>query len=221
MPNWVRNVVTLKGNAESVKKVVEFVKSENSVFDFDKIVPQPESIKKYDTTNYPYGEKLVVGEPLDRFEKDSPIVTEELIEEYKVASKEQMNKYGVIGWYDWNRKYWGTKWNACEAYFNASDDTFNFDTAWSAPLEVLEALGKLFPEVEFEFMYADEDSGCNTGKGFVRNGQLYTNFPDNMSDEAMAIYFDLWGDDDYWVKNPETGEWEYRDEDYYNEENES
>lgn len=209
MPNWVKNVVTLKGDAETVKKVVEFVKGEKSVFDFDKIIPQPESIKKYDTANHPYGEKLTVGKPFDHFEKDSPIVTEELIEEYKKASEEQLRDYGCIGWYDWRRKYWGTKWNCCDAEFNGTD-TFYFDTAWSTPYEVLVALSIQFPDITIELTYADEDAGYNVGEGTIENGVDSVYEPIGGSDSAMDIYFRVWGGEDEWQKN-EDGEWEYID----------
>lgn len=209
MPNYVTNRVVLIGSDENIKKVVEFVKGENGAFDFDKIVPKPESINKYDTTNYPNGEHLKVGQPIG-FEKGAPIVTEELIEEYKQATREQQEKYGVVGWYDWSCKYWGTKWNAVSPELYAPG-FFTFDTAWSAPIPVLIALSKLFPEVEIDFVYADEDSGCNTGEGTIQNGDINAYYPADNSEDAWKLYFETheWAQDE--MHKNEDGDWVWND----------
>jgi hypothetical protein len=47
---------------------------------------------------------------------------------------------------DFARKHWGTKWNACEAETNVDAGTTQFDTAWSCPTPVFEALSRKFPE---------------------------------------------------------------------------
>lgn len=50
MPNWVKSSIKVSGNAEAIKELVDFVKSEKSDFDFNKIVPMPQELE--DTT-YP------------------------------------------------------------------------------------------------------------------------------------------------------------------------
>lgn len=62
-------------------------------------------------------------------------------------------------WYDWGISNWGTKWNAYELAI--SEDTperlvFNFDTAWSSPDPIFNALGKAFPELAITAEYFDE-----------------------------------------------------------------
>jgi hypothetical protein len=209
MPNYVSNIVTLVGSDEQVMKVVDFINSDYGVFDFNKIVPMPETFSKYDTTNHPGGRGLNVGSPIS-WRDDSPIVTEELIEEYKQATKEQEEKYGVVGWYDWNVKFWGTKWNACGAE-SSGYGRFTFDTAWSAPLPVLVALSKLFPEVEIQIVYADEDSGYNTGQGTIQNGKPMMYYPEDGSDEAMELYFEThdWARDE--MHKDENGAWTWNE----------
>jgi hypothetical protein len=44
MPNYCHNTLTIKGNPETTKQIMEFVKSEDNPFDFDKIVPMPDYI---------------------------------------------------------------------------------------------------------------------------------------------------------------------------------
>lgn len=52
MPNWVTNKVVLTGSDDRVKEVINFVKGEDSAFDFNKIFPMPEelNIKSPSTT---------------------------------------------------------------------------------------------------------------------------------------------------------------------------
>ena len=85
MPNWIATTLRIKGETADLEAVKKFVASDGRAFDFDKIIPMPETFKKYDTTDYPSGERLQLGEHVG-YREDSPIVTPELIEEYKVAT---------------------------------------------------------------------------------------------------------------------------------------
>ena len=56
MPNWCQNEVRVIGNAEKVKEFMDFVKSDEQDFDFEKIIPLPNGewdrewcIEKWDT----------------------------------------------------------------------------------------------------------------------------------------------------------------------------
>ena len=44
MPNWVRNVIDVSGGARDMDAFVNGMKSEHSDFDFNKIIPMPESL---------------------------------------------------------------------------------------------------------------------------------------------------------------------------------
>lgn len=44
MPNWVQNRLTIYGQETEVEKCLLFCKSEDSDFDFNKIVPMPETL---------------------------------------------------------------------------------------------------------------------------------------------------------------------------------
>lgn len=78
--------------------------------------------------------------------------------------------YGHQTWYDWNRAKWDTKWNACRS--QETDAGWIFETAWSAPLNVIRVLSEIFPEVEFTLRYADEDIGANCGEIHLLSGQI-------------------------------------------------
>ena len=44
MPNWVKTIVNISGERSELEKLQEFVRSENSVFSFNKIIPMPEEL---------------------------------------------------------------------------------------------------------------------------------------------------------------------------------
>lgn len=88
---------------------------------------------------------------------------------------------GVICWRPWSIENWGTKWNAYEMSIEPRENgltelrengltELRFDTAWSHPYPVIEALSKKFPEAEIQISYADEDLGYNLGKYEILNG---------------------------------------------------
>lgn len=80
---------------------------------------------------------------------------------------------GVICWLGWSRENWGTKWNGYELELERNEDgtaKLRFQTAWSHPMPVIEALSAKFPEAEIQVSYADEDLGYNLGKYEVLNG---------------------------------------------------
>ena len=210
MPNHVANILKINEDATKVAAFLEAVKSEESAFDFNKIVPMPETFIKYDTTNHPNGRGLVIGEQLNPWDKNSPIVTNELIKEFKKATKEQAKMYGCVGWYDWSRHYWGTKWKAYD--IEVEVDEIRFNTAWNAPMPIYVAIADLFPDYDFEVVYADEDYGYNCGMVSIEHGDIFINNPDGGSDEAMDLYFETHPYNEGELIKDEKGKWVWREE---------
>ena len=87
-------------------------------------------------------------------------------------------------WYWWSVENWGTKWNAYEQESLDDDDlellnenengtiTIWFQTAWSAPHKVIEALAKFDPDIQISHYWADEDIGYNCGKALYVGGEV-------------------------------------------------
>ena len=96
----------------------------------------------------------------------------------------------VEDWYDWRCENWGTKWNSSGALI-VDDNTYEFDTAWSTPYEVLVELSKQFPNSTISVDYADEDIGSNCGSYVLKNGEL---LEETNGDDDFAL--DLWGYDE-------------------------
>lgn len=79
---------------------------------------------------------------------------------------------GVICWYEWQTANWDTKWGAYDFDPDGKyEKEFSFQTAWSQPAPVIEQLSKMFPDVEFDVKYADEDIGNNLGHYKIKNGE--------------------------------------------------
>ena len=201
MPNWSYNTVVLQGKKEAVHKFIKIgLENSNlqSLNDIDKdwellckegktkvdsndimetnlsartFFPMPDTFLLYDTTNCP--------------------------DKYPEAVKEQREKYGAVGWYDYNCLTLGTKWNfvlkdpACcpvqehEDYYRI---VFTCDTAWSMPDQWLINVKNLVPEL-FVGIMANEESGAYYCVCYVSDGNLvdYADYTDEI--DIMNIQF--------------------------------
>lgn len=74
-------------------------------------------------------------------------------------------------WRRWSIDNWGTKWNAYgQQAGQTTPGEIRFETAWSHPEPVINALSALFPDREIQVAYADEDAGYNLGVYALRHG---------------------------------------------------
>ena len=123
----------------------------------------------------------------------------------KIAMENE-KKYGAPTWYEWCYDHWGTKWNAYECEIDPEKRKISFSTAWNTPDPIVVALSAAFPDVGFQWLYADEDCGANTG-GFISDaGELNEYRFNTCSDEAYEVYVACWGADQCMYKN-EDGKW--------------
>ena len=210
MPNWSYNTVALQGKKEAVHKFIKIglnnsgLESTNDIMkDFDLLkaegktktvknevhgnksevgeiemetylsartfLPMPDTFLLYDTTNYPNAYPVAVV-------------------------KEQKEKYGAIGWYDYNCLTLGTKWNfklgendepsidTIDGHDDCYRIVFTCDTAWSMPIAWLCAIKNLVPELGV-FIMSNEESGQWYMCGYIdENGELcdYSDLTDEM-----------------------------------------
>jgi len=95
------------------------------------------------------------------------------------TQEERMAKaltFSGSGWYDWNIRNWGCKWDANDEELDTdlsalgdgitNDLTYRFSTAWSPAEGVFRAMAEQHPELTFEF-YCEEEQGW----GVVYDGQ--------------------------------------------------
>lgn len=194
MPNYVTNILKLSGSKKDIEKLKNVVanKDRNTPFDFDRIIPMPESLNIEENSDtercldlfskflVPFiksrGMTEVNDENLLKIQQDSAEYRKEKNipeKEWATGQTAALNrlKYGHATWYTWRIHFWGTKWNAfdCEPFRR---NTFRFTTAWRCPLPVVLKLSEMFPEITFDFSWADEDIGSNCGKAIVKNGEI-------------------------------------------------
>jgi hypothetical protein len=221
MPNHISNILTIEGDAKRVAQIkneILSVDEDGNIrhIDFNKIVPMPESlnITSGSTTDnglailkYREGDPTRINEMMGYQWAKEFSTPEDLINhilEKGSANLEEAQKaldnerlYGHRDWYSWSNANWGTKWNAYDTN-ESGDDGVYFDTAWSNPYPVMEALSRKYPDVVFHVRFADEDFGHNVGEYSLKNGDMiYENIPEGGTEEAYEMAGDITGDGSY------------------------
>jgi hypothetical protein len=79
-------------------------------------------------------------------------------------------------WYDWSVKHWGTKWDAYDVSLPEYDEadssvSYNFLTAWAAPIPAITAMSKQFPNLTFTLTSEQE---WGEGEILVFTGGFYS-----------------------------------------------
>lgn len=160
MPNHVTNVLTLHGESDQIRAMLEAIQYDDlgiGSVDFNKIIPMPESLNIEAGSQTSTGlkayqdfiEVYTLGgtihqddlENIPRKSEDAFLRQRSDIrpKEWKLgkAAWNNIRLYGVPTWYGWRNQHWGTKWNFYgygEAEVNYQEgDALNFLTAWSAP----------------------------------------------------------------------------------------
>jgi hypothetical protein len=165
MPNYITNVLDVTGSWSQVKLFKKKVSRRNKgkknsydpdwIFDFEGTVPMPKSMHI-----------------------DCPAHTNE---EKKIYAENRI-KYRAGDWYEFGIKYFGTKWNACNAEQPEEIPDgfrFRFNTAWSPPSQWIEATAKQFPDLKFQDRWIDEGGGAG-------NIEVWTDGETQISSEEMS-----------------------------------
>ena len=169
MPNWVRNKVSLDGGKAVLTKLRNFMKTENSEFDFKKLIPMPESLNVSSGSDEIIAKDCALarrkGETTcPEFEK--PWANSRSFDEWADFGEiylQNVERYGASTWYDWHCEHWGTKWNACDPWWSDDNTEIVFDTAWSMPEPIFAELSRRYPGIKIHLDFADEDLGNNCG----------------------------------------------------------
>ena len=123
MPNHVTNTIRFNGSKEDVERIMAFVKSDESEFDFNNIIPMPEDLNVESGSRGEWG--LAAYRQYIRTGVKPKEITDEWghtksvdDEEFELGKKYHNNlmKYGCTTWYDWCWNNWGTKWNAYDIW---------------------------------------------------------------------------------------------------------
>lgn len=210
MPNYVQNKIYI--TSPHLEQVWEAIKGPDSVLDFNRILPMPPSLQiesssvmtlSFSAEVYRKG-GILLDELRNRYEKERH--TQESIKTYihRLEKKKQIDRrlgetayqnqkqYGYTDWYGWSVAHWGTKWNAMDA--SITDHILSFQTAWAAPIPVIQKLAVMFPDSSFTHIWADEDMGTNCGwMRYIDRKQKEEQLTVDHSSEAYEIYETCWG----------------------------
>ncbi|MBR5091650.1 MAG: hypothetical protein IK093_19690 [Ruminiclostridium sp.] len=235
MPNHVQNRVRLIGEQSRIDELLRTVQNDEEGFgsiDFNKIIPMPKEMEIECGTQTDKGFKAysdfiavyILGQQdgkIDVFaipessEKAFLRIRKDIDPEtWSLGKQAYQNKikFGHTDWYSWCIDNWGTKWNAY--YFGEYEsNTLTFCTAWSRIMPIMTKLSEMFPDVHFNYAWADEDFGCNVGEVELQNGETtFENIPAPFSKEAYEMAADIRGEDlladRHMVFSEETGTYE-------------
>lgn len=178
MPNHVTNII------HAPRHVLESLINDDGHVDFNKVVSfqgrfdwngirlDAEQAAEV-ITKAPLSENQFIAN-LERHNRSNVNVLEINDEGFEQFVRMLRNKRqtGFFHTMDFAREKWGTKWNAYSQKLSIDDGFIQFDTAWSCPVALLEALSVKHPGVEIVVKYADEDHGCNCGTMTIKDGQI-------------------------------------------------
>lgn len=149
MPNYCSNAIIVTGEEDIVslfKKNVFTEGEDANAFDFSKVIPMPESLKKTQSPN-----------------------------KNKEQANRMIEHYGVSNWYEWANINWGTKWGTFDSRLIYEEPTtlqYEYTTAWT-PLseDAVVKMSKEYPALEFEIKYAESGIGY-WGILTVKDGEI-------------------------------------------------
>ena len=124
-------------------------------FDFNKIKPMPEELNIESSTSATTAHILYLQiNNIPVHPKYNYNFVNRYRDEYDMRPGSKMyelgkqvhtnwEKYGYPNWYEWSNANWGTKWNAYATKYT-SDRSVYFESAWDAPLDIVEAFIRKF-----------------------------------------------------------------------------
>lgn len=173
MPNHVTNILTVEeGDDKHLQSLLGTNDEGKTIIDFNQVIEMPDYLMQNEDLNM-ISEQIAkcVFNNLPRIQT---AFTPEQVDEHFTGQAAQILKNlikgGSTSWYDWSIDNWGTKWNAYSQHI--SEDTLEFDTAWSTPIPIFIVLSRKHPETTFKLMYADEDFGNNCGILKFKDGEV-------------------------------------------------
>ena len=195
MPNWVFNGLTIEGNPEQVKKLMEqmnkpFVYSVQSNGDLSFDIKQRKYVNPVFAFHniYSYKDAGITDEV---YHSQPPRNDAQTFSDYM--------KFDTNDWYNFNVREWGTKWDVAvaedDAYTNTNYEEaengenhvvhYNFETAWSRPLPAILKLSAQYPNLLMTLSY-EEETGWGGEMEFLRGEVISSSEYDSMCRDCDA-----------------------------------
>jgi hypothetical protein len=179
MPNYCMNKIVFWGDDGLIADLKTKVKSEESLFDFNRIIPMPDEVRNTEHGSVSFASEAAALYLIDgtinnhlrwMMERYDVGVTEleATIESWESQGKVDLSMgkriianrehfQGCGDWYEWAIENWGTKWEASEV--TVSNNMVTFETAWSPSVPVVERLSSMFEELTIEYKYFEPGIG--------------------------------------------------------------
>jgi hypothetical protein len=195
MPNWVYNGLTVEGKPESVKKMMEQLNTPFVRVHDNWNVATQQFEKQQVTYPNPVFAFWNIIKPTDMEAYDGP--------QPKHENMQEAMKFKSDHWYDWNVRNWGTKWDVAVSSIETNPDTYmeetvngenhvvyyNFETAWSRPMNALCTLSEQYPDLLFTLSY-EEETGWGGELELLRGKVISESEYDNMCRNCDGTYLD-------------------------------
>ena len=174
MPNWVFNHLTIEGNELDIKRVKQQV-GQPFTREYSDFTTNSEGKLERTATTITFDNPIFsfwnIKKPTD--------LNAYLYEESSGIPADGGDWFTGNGWYDWNVRNWGTKWDVAVENSDQYPETkildetdrriqYKFDTAWSPPIPAIAELSKKHSRVVFTLDYEEETSWG--GQMVFRNG---------------------------------------------------
>lgn len=141
------------------------------LFDFERILPMPDCVRHTScSSNANLGFEILTGGLQPGTVVRAPLIEQDWVKDLGVSTLNELRAWaesnnpqameegrrliaaheetGSYNWFDWSVAHWGTKWNSysCRILDDGEECLqFRFDTAWTFPQPVFEALAKEYP----------------------------------------------------------------------------
>ena len=170
MPNWVTNTLTITGEPGLLVEVGARLRA-------------PIPSHKGHAEDAPQFSFWNIIKPED-----------EILDEY-FANADATQLHNRNNWYNWNNRNWGCKWDARVHYANAEEKqlTYEFDTAWAPPIQVIETLAETYPDLEINLRYVEEQGwgGEHWFQGHISNETESWDIPET-HEESVHAFGECW-----------------------------
>lgn len=166
MPNWVFNSLYVHGNEADLRAFMDKASKPYTTYHKGKFVGSSYDADAVDVSVHKSPISFMnftSPEDLDTYYSTSSVKPEgyeEMTLDEKLAYSLQ---FSSDGWYDWNVREWGTKWDACDATIEDDDPStgmisYRFSTAWSPAEGAYRKMVEQHPTLEFSF-HCEEEQG--------------------------------------------------------------
>ena len=184
MPNWVYTYLDITGKEEDLREFIDKARQPYVTHHRGDFVVNEDGTKSYDETII---RENIEDDPLSfwNFKKPTDLEayfgnSKENPEGYDTWTMEERLAHSLQfssnGWYDWNVREWGTKWDASQSELVESSDpknghiSYRFETAWSPAEGAFQAMVEQHPSLHFTFN-CEEEQGWGV-EYESKNGEL-------------------------------------------------